>query len=151
VLIAGGLALRVRHRGARAVKRFLRENSLTVVFLVLFLAPVVGEAFVGHSDFNHAQVAHQDETISLGRYVTSSAFMADVMENWQSEYLQFTLFILAPSGSSSAARHESKPPGEEGGESDEEQKVGEHAKPDSPSGPRPAACAPLVLRTRSCS
>jgi len=29
------------------------------------------------------------------RYVTSSDFWVDVLENWQSEYLQFTLFILA--------------------------------------------------------
>src|SRR3712207_8622636 len=45
--------------------------------------------------FNHEQVAHQDATISLWRYATSSVFMVAVMENWQSEYLQFTLFILA--------------------------------------------------------
>jgi hypothetical protein len=32
--------------------------------------------------------------VSLWRYVTSSAYAVDVMENWQSEYLQFTLFIL---------------------------------------------------------
>jgi hypothetical protein len=126
------------------VKRFLRENSLTVVFLAIFLAAVVGEAFVGHSDFNHAQVAHQDETISLGRYVTSSAYMADVMENWQSEYLQFTLFILGTVWLVQRGSPESKPPGEEGGESDEEQKVGEHAKPDSPKWAKAGGLRTLV-------
>ena len=33
--------------------------------------------------------------MSLGRYVISSEFGVAVLENWQSEYLQFTLFILA--------------------------------------------------------
>ena len=33
--------------------------------------------------------------VSLRDYVTSSTFGVDVMENWQSEYLQFFLFIFA--------------------------------------------------------
>jgi hypothetical protein len=115
------------------MKGFLRDNSLTLFFLVLFLATLVGQAFVGHADFNHAQVAHQNETVSLGRYVTSSSFAVDVMENWQSEYLQFTLFILATVWLVQRGSTDSKPPGEEGGESDEEQKVGKHAQPDSPA------------------
>ena len=31
---------------------------------------------------------------SLWRYVTSSSFGTGVFENWQSEYLQFTLYIF---------------------------------------------------------
>ena len=62
--------------------------------------------------------------MSLGRYLTSSAFMVDVMENWQSEYLQFTLFILATVWLVQRGSTESKPLGREGTESDEEQKVG---------------------------
>jgi hypothetical protein len=30
---------------------------------------------------------HQGDPISFGHYVTSSLFWADVMENWQSEFL----------------------------------------------------------------
>jgi hypothetical protein len=114
------------------VKRYLRENSLTVFFLAIFLASLLGQALVGHADFNHDQSAHQDETVSLWRYVSSSAFAVDVMENWQSEYLQFTLFILATVWLVQRGSTESKPPGKEGGESDEEQKLGEHAQEDSP-------------------
>src|SRR5215212_5774065 len=110
------------------MRRFLRENSLTLFFLALFLATVVAQAFVGHADFNHVQVAHQNETVSLWRYVTSSSFAVDVMENWQSEYLQFTLFILGTVWLVQRGSPESKPLGEEGGESDEEQKVGKHAQ-----------------------
>jgi hypothetical protein len=60
-------------------------------------------------------------------------FWVDVMENWQSEYLQFTLFILATVWLIQRGSTESKEPGEEGAESDEEQKVGAHARPDSPA------------------
>jgi hypothetical protein len=115
------------------VRTFLRENSLTSFFLGLFLAAVVAQLFVGHADFNHDQVGHQDETISLWRYATSSAYWVDVMENWQSEYLQFTLFILATVWLVQKGSTESKPLGHEGGESDEDQKLGEHAEPDSPA------------------
>jgi hypothetical protein len=111
---------------------FFRDNALTLFFLALFVASLVSQAFVGHSDFNHAQIAHQDETISWWRYVTSSAYLVDVMENWQSEYLQFALFILAGVWFVQRGSTESKQPGDEGRESDEQQKVGEHAEEDSP-------------------
>jgi hypothetical protein len=114
------------------MRRALREHGLALFFLGIFLAALVGQALVGHSDFNDQQVAHQDPTISLGRYLVSSAFLVDVMENWQSEYLQFTLFILATVWLVQRGSTESKPVGEEGGESDEDQKVGAHALPDSP-------------------
>jgi hypothetical protein len=126
------------------VKAFLRDNSLTLFFLGLFLAALVGQAFVGHADFNHRQVAHLDETVSLGRYVTSSSFLVDVMENWQSEYLQFTLFILATVWLVQRGSTESKPLGQEGGESDKDQKVGEHAEPGSPAWAKAGGLRTLV-------
>ena len=67
---------------------------MSIVFLLLFLAALVGQAIAGHAEFNNVAQSHGDPTISLGRYVISSDFGAAVMENWQSEYLQFTLFIL---------------------------------------------------------
>jgi hypothetical protein len=112
---------------------FLRDNALTLFFLVLFVVCVLVQAFVGHASFNHEQVAHQNETISLWRYVTSSSFWVDVMENWQSEYLQFTLYVLAGVWLVQRGSTESKEPGEEGGESDEEQLLGEHVRPGSPA------------------
>jgi len=114
------------------MRRFLKDNGLGLFFGGIFLATLIAQAFVGHADYNHLQVAHHGDPISLGRYVTSSDFVADVLENWQSEYLQFTLFILATVWFIQRGSPESKEPGQEGGESDEEQKVGEHADPDSP-------------------
>ncbi|HEX2087374.1 MAG TPA: DUF6766 family protein [Solirubrobacteraceae bacterium] len=114
------------------MKRYVRENSLSLAFLTIFLASLVGQAFVGHSDFNHDQVAHQDETMSLWRFVTSSAYWVDVMENWQSEYLQFTLFILGTVWLVQRGSPESKQLDKVGRESDEDQKLGEHTEPDSP-------------------
>jgi hypothetical protein len=121
-----------------------REHALTVFFTVLFAGTLVAQALVGHADFNHQQIAHQDEAISLWHYVTSSVFWVDVMENWQSEYLQFTLFILATVWLVQRGSTESKEPGKEGGESDEEQKVGRYATPDSPEWARTGGLRTLV-------
>jgi hypothetical protein len=114
------------------MRRFVQDNGLGLFFGALFLATLVAEAFVGHADFNHGQLAHHGDPISLGRYVTSSDFVSDVLENWQSEYLQFTLFILATVWLIQRGSPESKEPGKQGGESDEDQKIGPHADKRSP-------------------
>jgi hypothetical protein len=112
--------------------RFLRENSLSIVFLVIFLAALVCQALVGHGQFNHDQLLHQGDPISLGRYLTSSEFAVDVAENWQSEYLQFSLYILGTIWLLQRGSPESKKLDEAGLESDEDQKVGKYADERSP-------------------
>jgi hypothetical protein len=78
-------------------------------------------------------VSHHQDTISLGRYLLSSAFGNAVMENWQSEYLQFTLYILLTVWFVQKGSPESKQLGKQGRETDREQLVGEHASPESPA------------------
>jgi hypothetical protein len=114
------------------VRRFLKENSLSIVFLILFLAALTGQAIAGHQDFNNEQVSHGDPRISLARYVVSSSFAVSVMENWQSEYLQFTLMILLTVWLLQKGSPESKELDQAGGESDQMQKVGGYAQQNSP-------------------
>jgi hypothetical protein len=114
------------------VRTFLKHNGLSLFFLALFLGALTGQAFAGHADFNEDQLRHGDPTMSLGRYVLSSHFGVAVLENWQSEYLQFTLFILATVWLLQRGSPESKELHKAGTESDEEQKVGPHAEDDSP-------------------
>lgn len=126
------------------MKAWVRDNGLTLAFLGAFVASLVLQAFVGHSDFNHDQIAHHDEPLSFWRYVSSSAFLVDVMENWQSEYLQFTLFILGTVWLVQRGSTESKPVDKAGGESEEEQEIGEHARPDSPKWAKTGGLRTLV-------
>jgi hypothetical protein len=115
------------------MRRFIRDNSLSIVFLLLFLGALGGQAIAGHADFNEEQVRHGDPEISMSRYVVSSSFGAAVMENWQSEYLQFTLLILLTVWLLQRGSPESKELDKGGRESDEEQRVGRHALRDSPA------------------
>jgi hypothetical protein len=64
--------------------------------------------------------------------VTSSDYWVDVLENWQSEYLQFTLFIFATVWLLQRGSPESKEPDKVGTESDKDQMIGEYATERSP-------------------
>jgi hypothetical protein len=114
------------------MRRFLRENGLSLVFLTFFVLAVAAQAIAGWDEFNNDATAHSEATISLGRYLTSSSFGNALLENWQSEYLQFTLYILLTVWFVQRGSPESKKPGKEGRESDEDQRVGAHARRDSP-------------------
>ena len=105
---------------------------MSIVFLALFVAALVGQAIAGHAEFNDSAMSHGDPTMSLGRYVLSSDFGSAVMENWQSEYLQFTLFILLTVWLVQRGSPESKPVDKAGRESDQAQKVGRYAQQNSP-------------------
>ena len=112
---------------------FLRANALSLTFGGLFVATLVGQALSGAAEVNAQQVVNGLEPVSLFEYVTSSSFGVDVMENWQSEYLQFFLYIFATVWLVQRGSSESKEPGAEGTETDEEQKLGRHADEESPS------------------
>jgi hypothetical protein len=112
---------------------FFRDNGLSLVFGALFLLTLVGQALAGLADYNADQIAQGLAAVSLGEYVTSSTFGVDVMENWQSEYLQFFLFIYLTVWLIQLGSTESKPVGEEGKESDKEQKVGRYVQRNSPA------------------
>jgi hypothetical protein len=62
----------------------------------------------------------------------SSEFGQAVMENWQSEYLQFTLMILLTVWLVQRGSPESKEVEKAGRESDQSQRVGSYAQPNSP-------------------
>jgi hypothetical protein len=114
------------------VKARLRENSLTLAFSLILLAALVGQALTGDASYNESALDAGLPTLTVGQYVTSSQFAVDVAENWQSEYLQFLLYILLTVWLLQKGSPESKSLDKAGRESDKEQKVGRHADADSP-------------------
>jgi hypothetical protein len=120
------------------VRRFLKHNGLSLAFGAIFLLALGFQALAGWQEFNNNEVAHaqlsneRPDTISFGRYLTSSDFGQAVMENWQSEYLQFSLFIFGTVWLLQRGSPESKELNKAGTESDQAQKVGSHADSRSP-------------------
>jgi hypothetical protein len=111
---------------------FLRHNGLSIAFGLLFLGALIGQAISGWEVFNNEQDDHGGDHISFLRYLTSSHFGSAVMENWQSEYLQFTLYILLTIWLLQRGSPESKELHKAGRESEKDQKLGEHAEQRSP-------------------
>jgi hypothetical protein len=114
------------------MRRWASENSLSLFFLGLFLIAVVGQSVAGLYEFNDHQTQHGQPTLSYGRYLVSSDFGSDMLENWQSEWLQFWVFALATVWLIQKGSNESKKPEDAGLETDEQQRVGPHAGRNAP-------------------
>lgn len=117
--------------GRGGARGFLRDNGLGLFFTIGFLLALAGQAIAGHADFNNQMAADQLQQISFGDYLTTSDFAVDVSENWQSEYLQFFLYVgvtvwLLQRGSPSP-RNCTRPD-----RVDKEQLVGAYVREDSP-------------------
>ncbi|MGI8613765.1 MAG: DUF6766 family protein, partial [Nocardioidaceae bacterium] len=65
------------------LRRFLRDNGLGLAFAAMFLLTLAGQALAGHAQFDADRMAAGLPGSSLGRYLTSASFAADVAENWQ--------------------------------------------------------------------
>ncbi len=117
------------------MRRWLYEQSLTLFFLTIFLATVVGQSVAGQRSHNDEQQAHGGAPISYWDYVASSDFGRAMMENWQSEYLQFALFILMTIWLVQKGSNESKPldDAHKGRESDQKQQIGGYAPQNGPA------------------
>ena len=116
-----------------SMRGVVRDNGLSLAFLATFLLTLVGQSFAGHAYNNEQLTQHGEVPVGYLDYISSSSFLVDVAENWQSEFLQFFMFILATVWLVQRGSPESKKPGDEGVGSDEEQYVGEYALPDSPA------------------
>ncbi len=115
------------------MRKFLGDNGLSVAFFVLFVVTLYGQSIAGHADTNEQNAQHGAAVVGYLDYIASSDFIVDVAENWQSEFLQFFLFILGTVWLIQRGSPESKKPGDAGTGSDEDQLVGEHARADSPA------------------
>ncbi len=130
----GGEATSERREEARA--GFLRSHGLSIFFLAIFLAALAGQSYAGWRDYNADQHDHEESGISYGRYLTSSEFGQAVTENWQSEYLQFVLYIMATIYLVQRGSPESKRVRDRGREGEADQEMDGHARPDSPAAAR---------------
>ena len=113
--------------------RPVRDNALSILFGTIFVLALAGQSVAGWLENNERLQQHGMPAEGFGAFITSSEFIVDVAENWQSEFLQFFLFIGATVWLIQRGSPESKKPGDEGPGSAKEQLVGEHARPDSPA------------------
>jgi hypothetical protein len=76
------------------MKRFLRDNALSIILFGLFFVILVGMSLVGLRHENNELAAHGQSAISYMSYLSSGAFIEAVFENWESEFLQMGALVL---------------------------------------------------------
>jgi hypothetical protein len=74
--------------------RFLKNNGLTIVLMLLFLVSILGQWLTGWRFENEELAEHGGRALTLGQYTTSSHFLSTVFENWESEFLQMSAYVL---------------------------------------------------------
>ena len=115
------------------MRTFLRHNSLSLFFLALFVLSLAGQSVAGWHQANAVLAAEHLDKLTWAGYVTSSEFAVDVAENWQSEFLQFWVYLTATVWLLQKGSPESKELDKAGKESKKDQKIGSYAVADSPA------------------
>jgi hypothetical protein len=77
------------------MRRLLRENGLSIVWLGLFFVTLVfGQTLTGHREYNSDQKEHGRPEVAYVEYLGTGHFVEATMENWESEFLQMFLFVV---------------------------------------------------------
>jgi hypothetical protein len=76
------------------MKKILRNNSLSIVFMLLFIFSLVGQIAAGYYHHNNERVKEGQHEVGLPEYMVSGHFIQATFENWESEFLQMALFVV---------------------------------------------------------
>ena len=76
------------------MKKFLKNNSLSLVFFILFLLSLGGQVITGLKQHNQEMEEEGGQQLNMGQYFTSGHFLQSTFENWESEFLQMALFVI---------------------------------------------------------
>jgi hypothetical protein len=87
---------------------FLYRNSLSLVFLALFVITLVAQALTGWKQHNQELQDEHVQELTLGTYLTTGHFISSTFENFQSEFLQMALYVLLTVGLRQKGSAESK-------------------------------------------
>jgi hypothetical protein len=75
-------------------KGFVYNNSLTIVFLALFILTMIAQTFFGWKEYNEELEQDKVAAVPISKYFTTGHFIEATFENWESEFLQMALFVL---------------------------------------------------------
>jgi len=73
---------------------WLRDNGLTLVLLALFGLSIGGQAYAGWLAAIEEMGRHGAAAPGFGEYVSDGEFLATVFENWESEFLQMSAYVV---------------------------------------------------------
>jgi hypothetical protein len=118
--------------------KVLKNNGLSIVFIILFLLSLIGQVFTGLQQHNEEMQELGGRTVSMGEYLTTGHFLQSTFENWESEFLQMALFLVLSMFLYQKGSAESKDP-------DKEEEVDKEPNPRKKDAPGPVKRGGLAL------
>ena len=76
------------------MRRWLRDNGLSIALILLFAASIAGHGLSGWIHENEERLREGAPALDLARYLVSDSFISSVFENWESEFLQMGAYVM---------------------------------------------------------
>ena len=95
------------HRGGWVLRFY--ENSLSILFAVLFVASIAVHAVSGAAAYSSEELQHGGAPVSVWQYLATSQFWFESFQNWQSEFLAVAVIVGASVYLRQRGSPESKP------------------------------------------
>jgi hypothetical protein len=128
------------------MQRLLRDNGLSITLFALFLISIVGQALAGWRAQLDELRTHGQAAVGFLDYLTTGHFLSATFENWESEFLQMSVYVLLTVYLVQKGSSESKKPDEPNPEDEPP-----HLKRGDPHAPWPVHRGGLVLKLYSHS
>jgi hypothetical protein len=128
------------------MRRFLRDNGLSVALFILFAVSLIGQALTGWRAHAEELRLHELPTIGFLDYLGSGHFISAMFENWESEFLQMAAYVVLTIFLFQKGASESKKPDEDNPEDEPPS-----ARRNDPDAPWPVHRGGLLLKLYSHS
>ncbi|UXS40282.1 hypothetical protein FY150_11410 [Agrobacterium tumefaciens] len=126
--------------------RLFRDNGLTIVLVLTSLLTIGGMLVTGWAVYNEELAQHQAVPLTLLSYAKSGHFLSALFENWESEFLQMSAYVMLTAFLFQRGSSESKDP-DKGASQDEDPAQ----KADDPEAPWPVKAGGVIRSLYSYS
>src|SRR5688572_19356500 len=92
------------------MRKFAKNNGLSIALFSFFALSLVGQFLTGWAEYNETRTEHAREPVSAGEYLVSGHFWEATFENWESEFLQMSAYVLLTISLFQKGSSESKTP-----------------------------------------
>ncbi len=76
------------------MKRFVKDSGLTIALTAMFLLSLFVMVLTGRASFNQELTQHGARPIGLLAYLVTGEFWSALFENWESEFLQMSIYVI---------------------------------------------------------
>ncbi len=74
--------------------KLFKNNGLTIVLMLLFLGSIIGQWLTGVRFENEQLMEHGEEPITALAFLKDPQVLSTVFENWESEFLQMSAYVV---------------------------------------------------------